>query len=409
MTAPLSNRLRILIAAYALSCVGTGLIFPFTAIYLIDVRHLGAGAAGLFFGVVAATAFAWAPVAGRLVDTYRPARISAAGVLLQAIGYALLATVHNVPVMLVCAALIGLGNGSFYPGFTPVINSLLAPEQRKRGFSARYLAMNLGLGTGAAIAGPLIGLFDSARAYAVLYVADGLTFLPFAAGLFLLGRSAVRAPADSGGAPATYRTLLRHRPLLVLLVTQTLLVLFGYSQMDTAVPLVMTRHLGLAATVVGLVIAVNTIAVVVLQVPLTRLLERLPTATVLGLGPFIWAAAAGLGLIAGFVPTGARIALLLGYAVVFAVGEACYAMAYQTLLTEITPEEALGRGSAMSSLSWNIGAMGGPALGILVVSLSAGPALYWILYGAVLIGTGALALTLRPRRTAEAPVLARSE
>jgi MFS family permease len=179
--------------------------------------------------------------------------------------------------------------------------------------------------------------------------------------------------------------------------------------MDTAVPLVMTRHLGLAAAVVGLVIAVNTVAVVVLQVPLTRLLERLPTATVLGLGPFIWAGAAVLGLIAGFVPPGARIALLLGYAVAFAVGEACYAMSYQTLLTEITPEEALGRGSAMSSLSWNIGAMGGPALGILVVSLSAGPSLYWIIYGAVLVATGALALSLRPRRSATAPVLTGSE
>ena len=56
--------------------------------------------------------------------------------------------------------------------------------------------------------------------------------------------------------------------------------------------------------------------------PLTRLLERLPTATVLGLGPFIWAGAAGMILpnlfYAGTVPTMVRWSLL-GLVVSFAI------------------------------------------------------------------------------------------
>ena len=86
--------------------------------------------------------------------------------------------------------------------------------------------------------------------------------------------------------------------------------------------------------------------------------------------------------------------LLLLFAVVFAVGETCYAVAFQPLLVELTPPSLLGRGSALSSLSWNAGATVGPALGIALVGLVA-PVAYWAIYASALLAAACAALSLR--------------
>lgn len=394
----LGSRVRLLLAVYLLSCVGTGLVYPFTALYLVQIRGLGGGSGAAFFAAIAIFSCGWTPVAGRLVDGWDAARVTMVGVCCQSAGYALLAVAGSLSTVLGCAVLIGLGDGTFYAGFTSVMAGVVPPEQRRRGFAARYLAMNLGLGLGAAFAGRLIAeVGHSAYVFAVLYLVDAAAFLPFAATLYLLkpiGQedSAVdvaRRPASGG-----YRSLARNRRLMLLLGIQAVIVLFGYSQIDSAFPLLLTEKLDVKASVVGLVIAVNTIAVGVFQLPLGRLLDRVNTGFVLALCPLIWAAAAFLGLAATWTPGGERTALLIGYALAFAVGETCYASSYQLLLIGVTPARLLGRASAGSALSWNAGAMAGPALGIALAGSAASPQVYWAVNGIALVGTTVLALWL---------------
>lgn len=394
MSAPLPRQVRRLLAAYTLSCVGTGLIYPFTAIYLVTVRGLGAGTAGLFFGVIALVSFLTAPISGRLVDARDARRVAALGVVGQALGYGGLALAGSRPVALGCAVLVGLGNGAFYPGFTPVMAALLTPDQRKRAFARRYVAMNIGLGVGAALGGLLVHAVSGIGAFQVLYVVDATTFLPLAAAFLVGPRS---RPAGTGGAGergAGYRVLLRNRPLMVLLIAQTMLVAFGYSQLDSAIPLMLTQHVGVSAALVGFVIAVNTAAVVLLQVPLARRLERPRSSVLVAACALVWVGAYATAALATVVAGPAQPVLLLLFAVVFAVGETCYAVAFQPLLVELTPPSLLGRGSALSSLSWNAGATVGPALGIALVGLVA-PVAYWAIYASALLAAACAALSLR--------------
>lgn len=397
MTRPLKGRLRVLLACYALSNLGTGLVFPFTAIYLVKARDISPGAAGLFFGLIAATTFACTPASGRLADTWSPRAMCAIGALCQAAGYSLMASASSISRIVGYAILIGVGNSILYPAFTPVMTALLDPDQRKRGFSYRYLAMNLGLGAGAVLAGHFLGEHGTVRDYQSLYLLDGASFLPFAVAVFAVSPAAHRTAAGSSrGDGNDYRALLRIRPLLMLLMIQTLLVLFGYSQLDSAVPVLLTTRAGVPASAVGIMIAANTAAVVVLQVPLGRLLERGRGGHVLALGAAIWAGAALLGASAIIAPVGWRLGLLLAYAVAFAAGETCYAVSYQPLLTEFTPARLLGRGSALSGLAWNVGAMAGPSIGLLAVGAIA-PVAYWGSYGAAMAGTAVLAAALKPQ------------
>ncbi|WP_136520699.1 MFS transporter [Cellulomonas telluris] len=390
----MSRRVWVLLAAFAVSCLGTGLVLPYTAIYLVSLRGLDPAVAGAFFGLVAGASFATAPWAGRLADRTGPRVPAAAGACAQALGWTGVGFAPDEPRLAVCAVVIGVGNACFHASFTPVLAALLGPDHRKRGFSMRYLAMNVGLGIGAAAAALTVETLDGLRAFQVLYVADGLSFLPLAVALLVVAPRGGRPAADAAAAGTGYRALLRDRRLLVLLLVQTLLVLVAYSQFDTAVPLLLTERLAVAAGVVGLVVAVNTVAVVVLQPTLGRVLERLASTTVLVLCAAVWSAAMLVGLAVGLVPPGARVPVALAFAVVFALGEVCFGVGYQPLLTELAPAGLLGRASALSSVSWNVGAMAGPAIGIALVGAlpTAG---YWLTYAGMLALTVCVALWLR--------------
>lgn len=402
MTRPLPRPVRRLLAAYALSCVGTGLIFPFTAIYLVTVRDLGAGTAGLFFGVIALASLVAAPVSGRIVDASDARWVGALGVVVQAVGYGGLALAGSRPSVITCAVLVGLGNGSFYPAFTPVMAALVTAAQRKRAFSRRYVAMNVGLGVGAAVGGVFVGSVSGVGGFQPLYLVDAMTFLPLAAAL-AASPSSRRAPTSTAEERAAgYGDLLRSRALVVLLLTQTLLVVAGYSQLDSAIPLMLVRHVGIGAGIVGLVIAINTVAVVLAQVSLGRRLERGSSPVMLGMCALVWVSAYTVAAVATLAAGPVRLALLVLFAVVFAVGETCFAVAYQPLLVELAPASRLGRASALSSLSWNAGAMTGPVIGITLVSLLT-PAAYCALYATALLVALWLAFSLRAPADAQSP------
>jgi MFS family permease len=409
VTVRTSVAFRFILAAFAVSCAGTGLVLPFTAIYLASVRDLGNGVAALFFGVVAAASFATAPVAGQLVDRWSARGVCLLGTCAQGAGYLSLAFVTTEAAAVACAVVIGVGNGLFHSAFTPVLAAQLNDDNRRRGFSHRYLAMNIGLGTGAAVAAFLVESTPDVPSYQLIYVLDAVSFVPLLVAVAVLTRRAERATRLAAAAAATaagaagaggvgYGALLRTPGLLLLLVTQTVLVLVGYSQLDAVVPLVATQDMGVSAGLIGLTIAVNTVAVVVLQPTLGRLLERRHAAGVLACAALTWIGANVVGLVATLAPQAAVPVLIIGFGIVFAAGEVCFGASYQSLLTELVPSGLLGRASALSSLSWNAGSMAGPAVGLLLAA--ALPATgYWgaCAAGLVLAATTAFALW---RRTA---------
>ncbi|MGL4175751.1 MAG: MFS transporter [Dermatophilaceae bacterium] len=393
MTVRTSATFRLILAAFAISCAGTGLVLPFTAIYLASVRDLGNGVAALFFGVVAASSFATAPVAGQFVDRWSARGVCLLGTFAQGAGYLSLAFVTTEAAAVVCAVVIGVGNGLFHSAFTPVLATQLNDDNRRRGFSHRYLAMNIGLGAGAAVAAFLVERTPDIGSFQLIYVLDAVSFVPLLAAVAVLAPRAERATGPAPMAGGGYGALLKTRGLLLLLVTQTLLVLVGYSQLDAVVPLVATQDMGVSAGLIGLTIAVNTVAVVVLQPTLGRLLEGRHAAGVLVSAGLTWIGANVVGLVATLAPQAAVPMLIIGFGIVFAAGEVCFGASYHALLTEVVPSGLLGRASALSSLSWNMGSMAGPAVGLLLAA--ALPATgYWAACAAGLILAAATAFVL---------------
>ena len=110
----------------------------------------------------------------------------------------------------------------------------------------------------------------------------------------------------------------------------------------------------------------------------------------------IWAAGLLTVGAAGKWTTATAAALVLGAAMlVFAVGECLHGAIHAPLGVDLAPPRLLGRYVAMSSLSWQVGWIVGPAAGGFM--LQHAPLLLWPIAAAVTVAPAGYALVLERR------------
>ncbi|GAA0683589.1 hypothetical protein GCM10009548_63460 [Streptomyces malaysiensis subsp. malaysiensis] len=376
---PLGRRFGLLMGALLLSSLGNGLCFPFTSIYISQLLGLGGRAAGGYFIAMAAASFAAALAGGPLADRGSPHRVGALGGAALAIGYALLAPADSVALVLASGICVGAGFGLFYASIVGVVDRAVPESGRRAAFAIRHIVNNAGIGLGSVVAGlALHGADTPVGALRWLYLANGLAALPLIAVILGVRPRTRPAPgnrpatAERSEAGPTYRTLLRARPMALLILAQTLFAIVGFTQIEATVPLLMHDRMAVTLGWVSTVVAANSFALIALQPLLRRHLERLPETVGLAAGPVLWAIAFGCGLGAALAgetaPAAVRYGLLLAFAVVFAAGELMYSSAFYPLLLRWSGEEAVGRASALASLAWNLGTASGPPIGLFVVA-----------------------------------------
>ncbi|WP_325118106.1 MFS transporter [Streptomyces sp. GMR22] len=393
---PLGRRFGLLMGALLLSSLGNGLCFPFTSIYISQLLGLGGRAAGGYFIAMAAASFAAALAGGPLADRGSPHRVGALGGAALAVGYALLAPAGSVALVLASGVCVGAGFGFFYASIVGIVDLAVPESGRRSAFAIRHIVNNAGIGLGSVAAGlALHGAATPVGALRWLYLANGLAALPLIA-VTLGVRPRARpghGPADHAAEPhidaagkgrgeekpaekprpgPTYRTLLRARPMALLILAQALFAIVGFTQIEATVPLLMHDRMAVTLGWVSAVVAANSFALIALQPLLRRRLERLPETVSLAAGPVLWTGAFGCGLGAALAgeaaPAAVRYGLLLAFAVIFAAGELMYSSAFYPLLLRWSGEEAVGRASALASLAWNLGTASGPPIGLFVVA-----------------------------------------
>ncbi|MBU3871442.1 MFS transporter, partial [Streptomyces sp. 4503] len=323
-----------------------------------------------------------------------PHRVGALGAAALAAGYALLAPADSVPLVLASGVCVGVGFGLFYASIVGVVDTAVPESGRRAAFAIRHIVNNAGIGLGSVAAGlALHGADTPAGTLRWLYLANGLAALPLIAVILGVrpraGAEAKEAkeavePVESvesversgdaqpSGPGPTYRSLLRARPMALLILAQALFAIVGFTQIEATVPLLLHDRMAVTLGWVSVVVAANSFALIALQPLLRGRLERLPETVVLAGGPVLWAVAFGCGLGAALAgeaaPAAVRYGLLLAFAVLFAAGELMYSSAFYPLLLRWSGEEAVGRASALASLAWNLGTASGPPLGLFIVA-----------------------------------------
>ena len=370
---------------------GNGLILPFAFIYLHNVREIGLGTAGLILATNAAVSLVVGPVAGTLVDRYGGRRTLSAALCFLAVGFALYALVQDPWLGFVAAALTGIGNGGFWASQSTLIAGHTTPEQRPAAYAMQRVVMNLGIGLGG-VAGGFIATTETPATFVALFLGNAATFVVYLAVLNAFVPEPARAPATHGARPGRYLDVLRHRAFVVVIGLNTLFIFAGIAGFEL-LPVYAKNEAGVDEQAIGFIYLANTLLIVLLQLPITKLSEGRSRMRVLAAMAVIWAAGWAVVPAAGLWLDATSAALLLGLAVsVFAVGECLHGAVQGPLVADLAEPRLMGRYMALSALSWQIGFTLGPAIG--GFALAASPTALWLGAAALLLAGGAASLAL---------------
>jgi MFS family permease len=385
---------------------GSGLVTPFLLIYLHLVRGFPLETAGLVAGTHFAVAIVFGIVGGSLVDRLGGRAIGIASLALLAAGFFAFPLVTEPWHAFALMAVAGAGRGAFWPSYSTLLAVLTPRESRHDAYAVQRVAGNLGLALGA-LAGGLIATTSDESTFAALFLLNGATFALFIVA-FLVVPSVQPASRDESGAPASsYRAVLADRSFVALVVVNCVLVTAGIAQLNSVLPVFAKDDAGVSETVVGLIFVANALAIVLLQIPLSRALEGRRRMLMLGVMAVLWAASWLLVLGGGLLlPVGVAAVVLVAAGVVFAVGECIHGVVQGPLVADLAPEGLRGRYMALWLTTAQLGFAAGPVVGSFLLARSAVAA--WTTMAAACLVAGAVATVFERRLPVEARVTPRS-
>jgi MFS family permease len=164
------------------------------------------------------------------------------------------------------------------------------------------------------------------------------------------------------------------------------------AQLET-LPVYAKNEAGVTERGIGVLFFLNTLVIVLAQLPMARLLEghrRMRTLAVLGV---VWAAGLLIVPVAGVAVDGWTAASLLALTFgIIAVGECLHGTVQAPLVADLADHSLIGRYMAASAFSWGVGFTLGPAIGGIV--LDHWPHALWPAAAAVCLAAGGASLLI---------------
>lgn len=365
-----------LAAAAFVNSSGTMVIF-FLSLYLTQKLHFSTSFAGQALSLYGLGGIAGAYLGGWLCDKVGATRVQGTSLLLTGSLCVLLSFFESRPAILILLASIGLASQALFPANSTAMTLICPPELRARGFALQRLANNLGV-----TIGPVLGGYLALHNYHYLFWADGLTSIAAAVLIALFfRRSPIYAPAREKHQPRQDSPWRDPVFLFVLLLTISLGVIFV--QLLSTYPLYLRRTYGLAENRIGSVLAVNTLMIVIIEMPLVHWLSRFPPGRVVAWGAFFFGASFPL------LPFGRSFGFAAMCMAVLTVGEMLTLPMLAALISNRAPASGVGRFQGLFSLAFTVAFVVGPLLGTWVYESRSGETL-WIAVGllAVLLWLG---------------------
>ena len=368
---------------------GNGVIGPFLIIYLHNVRGISLGVAGLVAASNAGAALFSGFVAGALSDKIGPKRVLTGALVVMAVAFAFFPLIRSPWHALLLNMLAGAGSGAFWPSQSSLINALTPASRRHAAFAQQRMTMNLGIALGGLVAG-LIARSDNPTTFTVLFLLNAATFLVFVGVLRLIpSPRTVAARAE----PGRYRDIMRHRVFMAYIALNVIFIGAGIAVAGELFPPFAKNTADVSEKSIGLIWFATSMAIVIAQLPVVKLVEgrrRMPGLALMGV---VWAASFVGIFLGGKYFEGTEAALVFGGALtVFVLGECLHGAIYAPLVADLAEPRLVGRYMAFSSFSWQLGFLIGPAAGGFV--LQHAPLGLWIGAAAINVCASVYALVL---------------
>ncbi|HYV85846.1 MAG TPA: MFS transporter [Patescibacteria group bacterium] len=320
------------------------MVLPFLVLYLTRSLGLSPSRAALALAVYGIGAVITAPLAGRLADRSGPRRIVIGSLFVSAILLLFMPLARTLPSVLAMTLAWAVAGEALRPASLAWLTDLVPPDRRRAGFALNRLAVNLGMSLGPAIAG-----FVAQVSFTAIFVLDALTSMLAGALLLLATRAgphdALPAEAAAGAEPDRRRAW--RDPAFLYFLAAILPVQIVFFQHEAAMPLFLVRDLGLAESAYGLMFTINTLMVILIEVPLNSAMSEWSYRRTLATGAFLIGAGFGaLGLARGGWSASATV-------VVWTFGEMILLPCTAAFVAEAAPPARRGEYLGLYSMSFS--------------------------------------------------------
>ncbi|MFH9014678.1 MDR family MFS transporter [Streptomyces sp. NPDC017943] len=362
-TATLVNRLGAFVAT-------------FMALYLTLDRGYSATYAGLVVALHGLGGVVSSLGAGVMTDRLgrRPTLLIAQAS--TALSVALLGFVRDPVAIAGVAFLVGMASNASRPAVQAMMADIVRPEDRIRAFSLNYWAVNLGF----AVSSMAAGFIAEVSYLAGFLIEAGMTMACAILVFLRLPESRPEATAETAAAghdsSVSLATVLRDGRFMSV-VGLSFLVALVFQQGAVGLPVAMGQA-GFTPAEYGTAIAVNGLLIVVLQIPVTRLIEHRDPRRLLVVSSIL----AGYGFaLTAFAGSVGVIALTV---CVWTLAEIINAPTQTGLVVRLSPAHGRGRYQGMYTMSWSVAALVAPLMSGYVIDRF-GPEWLWAL--CALVGT----------------------
>ena len=333
------------------------MVIPFLALYLtkkIGVSPAEAGTALLVYG---AAAFLAAPITGRISDKFGPLKVMKFALYGSGVLFFVYSFITNYYWILIASFILAAVNEAFRPANLSMISELVAPHQRRIAFALNRLAINAGMSIG-----PVIGGFLTLIDYHYLFYVNA--FASIVSGIYLSSTkwsSLVTEKSEETSVilPGLKASILSDKKFIFFLLA-IIPANFVFFQHLGALPLYIVNDLGYTTAAFGLFGAINTVLIIIVEVPLNNWMNNISYKTSLLIGALL----SGIGF-GGFTFATTTFAIVIAI-IIFTFGEMIFFPVTASYASEIAPENKRGEYMGYYQMTFSFGFSAGPWLGTVV-------------------------------------------
>jgi MFS family permease len=338
---------------------GNGVVLPFLIIYLHNVRGISLGLAGLAAATQSSAALASGFLGGSLSDRVGPKRVLMGALCVMTVAFACMPFIHVAWHAFAVYVVWGIGSGSFWPAQSTLLAGLTPAARRSPAYALQRLTMNLGAAIGGVAAG-LIASVSHPSSFTVLFLVNCATYVGYLVVLVRVRTPDLHPERGSG----SWRAVARDRTFIAYSALNAAFMTAAISLMVELLPAFAKNVTHVSEQEIGVIFALDAIGIVVFQLPVAKLAEGRRRMRGLAAMGVVWAASLMLVWAAGAWTTATvAAATLAGAMLVFALGECLHGAIHAPLGVDLAPPQLVGRYLALSSLSWQVGWILGPAAG----------------------------------------------
>lgn len=347
---------------------------PFLALYLSNTHGIHPVWIGLTIGLSPLTGTMGGFFGGYISDRYGRKKVMLWTIFVWGLVYFGFSQASHIGVFMALNALNGLCRSFFEPSSQAMMADLTSPQKRKRVFSLRYTAINIG-----ASLGPLLGVYIAQFSTSLPFLLTGMMYLLYGGTLFfMLNRYSVSLVTPVHQLPLldTLMVTWKDKTLLVFIIGGVLINV-GYSQIDSNLPQYIQQSFSDGVALFAKLVALNAIIVIILQVPLSLISEKWPVLRVMILGSIFFAV--------GFASFGfatSAIGMMIAMAIV-TIGEIFIFPSTSVFIDQIAPEDRKGTYFGAGQFR-SIGNFTGPVLGGWLLQDFGGDFLFTVIAGIIL-------------------------